>query len=282
MPWAPAPTWQPLTSGTGQSNGGVWLTPDHWVVKRLVAAVDHPRHHAYWRRQPLVAESALVAATPGLRSPACLKVQWDDTGATMWTAQVSPTPLDALALAEALGRFARAQVPEPSWGARDILRDRLTTVSDRGGWTTLDSKLPTDLQRAVQDFWVRRDAALAELDALPRVPTHGDAHPGNLLGHDGDNVIAVDWEQFGLGPAGFDLGYLLLAVDLPLDELLPVFEDRDAVRRGAVLTAAFTAVSRAAWSLSRTDPGDHVDRLVHLSDLVAEACDSPGAAGPVR
>jgi hypothetical protein len=272
MTWAPAPTWQPLTSGTGQWNAGVWLTPDNWVVKRLVPGVDDPHHHAYWRRQPLVAESGLVAATPGLRSPACLKVEWDANGATMWTARVSPTPLDPLALAAALGRFARAHVAEPSWGARDVLRDRLNTVARRGGWAALDSKLPTDLQHAVQDLWVRRDAALAELDALPRVPTHGDAHPGNLLGRDGDDVIAVDWEQFGLGPVGFDLGYLLLSVDLPLDELLPAFELSHAVRRGAVLTAAYTAVSRAAWSLSQSDPDDHLNRLIRLSDLVAEAC----------
>jgi hypothetical protein len=273
MTWAPAPTWHPLTSGTGQSNAGVWLTPDNWVVKRLVPGVDDPRHHAYWRRQPLIAESGLVAASPGLRSPTCLKVEWDETGATMWTAQVSPAPLDPLALAEALGRFARARLAEPAWGARDVLRDRLATVAGRGGWAALDSELPADLRRVVQDLWVRRDAALAELDALPRVPTHGDAHPGNLLGRHGDDVIAVDWEQFGLGPAGFDLGYLLLAVDLPLDDLLAAYpvDELPAVRRGAVLTAAFTAVSRAAWSLSQPDPGDHVDRLIRCTDLVAEA-----------
>jgi aminoglycoside phosphotransferase (APT) family kinase protein len=83
---------------------------------------------------------------------------------------------------------------------------------------------------ATDALWVRRDAALAVLDELPRVPTHGDAHPVNLLGRDGDDVLAIDWEQFGLGPAGFDLGYLLLAVDRPLDQLLAAHGgDLDAV-----------------------------------------------------
>ncbi len=110
------------------------------------------------------------------------------------------------------------------------------------------------------------------LDELPRVPTHGDAHPVNLLGRDGDDVLAIDWEQFGLGPAGFDLGYLLLAVDTPLDDLLEAHGgDTAAVRRGAVLVAAYTAVSRAAWSLAQPDPGDHVERLRQLSAIVEEA-----------
>jgi hypothetical protein len=299
MTWSPSPAWQPLTSGTGQSNAGIWRTPEGWVIKRLVPGVEDLRHHAYWRRQPLLAESRLLEATPGLRSPTCLKVDWDEEGATIWTAPAAPpTALppdsallaalssapDPLFLARALGHFARVDLPEPSWGARNVLRDRLATVARRGGWAALDPVLPADLRHVVQDLWVRRDAALAELDALPRVPTHGDAHPGNLVGRDGDDVIAIDWEQFGLGPSGFDLGYLLLAVDLPLDDLLAAhaLEDRQhfsptsaadlhAVRRGAVLTAAYTAVSRAAWSLTQPDRGDHLDRLTRLSDLVFEA-----------
>jgi aminoglycoside phosphotransferase (APT) family kinase protein len=193
--------------------------------------------------------------------------------------------LDPLFLARALGRFARVDLPEPSWGARNVLRDRLATVARRGGWAALDPELPADLRHVVQELWVRRDAALAELEALPRVPTHGDAHPGNLVGRDGDDVIAIDWEQFGLGPTGFDLGYLLLAVDLPLDDLLTGYalEDQQlfsptalhAVRRGVVLTTAYTAVSRAAWSLSQPDPGDHLARLIRLTDLVTEAGGEP-------
>lgn len=94
----------------------------------------------------------------------------------------------------------------------------------------------------------------------------------NLLGRDRDDVLAIDWEQFGLGPAGFDLGYLLFAVDTPLDDLLAARSGAlDVVRRGAVLTAAYTAVSRAAWALSQPDPTDHVERLSRLSPVVEEA-----------
>ncbi|MDX6247535.1 MAG: hypothetical protein QOF10_895 [Kribbellaceae bacterium] len=275
------PGWKPLTAGTGQSNGGVWLTPDGWVVKRLVPGVTDRRHHAYWERQALIAETALVSATPGLRSPAVLKVERDSDGITVRMAHVPATPTDPAGLARALGRFARAQLAEPPWGARHVLRDRLETVAGRGGWVALDrvDRLGPALRHAVRDLWVRRDAALAELDALPRVPTHGDAHPGNLLGRHGDDVIAIDWEQFGLGPLGFDLGYLLLAVELPLDELLAAYDSVEPAlaRRGAVLTAAFTAASRAAWALGQPSPGDHVDRLVRLADVVVEAASDGGS-----
>jgi phosphotransferase family enzyme len=270
MTWHPAADWRPLTTGTGQSNGGVWLTPDQQVVKRLVPGVEDPRHHAYWQRQALVAESGIVAATPGLRSPACVGVERDPAGITLRMAYASPAEWSPHAIAAALGRFARSGLQEPAWGAQNVLRDRLATVERRGGWSALTR---VDFSQPLLDaLWVRRDAALDALDALPRVPVHGDAHPVNLLGRDGDDVLAIDWEQFGLGPAGFDLGYLLLAVDSPLDELLEAHGgDVAAVRRGAVLVAAYTGVSRAAWSLTQPDPGDHVERLLRLSPVLEEA-----------
>ncbi|GAB3820769.1 hypothetical protein [Kribbella italica] len=93
--------------------------------------------------------------------------------------------------------------------------------------------------KAPNRLWTRREAALAELAALPRVPAHGD---------------------------------LLLASTLSLDKLVDAFGD-PAVRRGAVLVAAFTAASRAAWSLGQPEPGEHVRRLVELEQVVYLACD---------
>jgi len=267
MPWQPSPDWQQLTSGTGQATGGVWLTPDGQVVKRLVPGVADPRHHAYWERQALVAESGVVARTPGLRAPACLGVERDEDGITLRTVYTSPAEWPPEALAEALGRFGACSVAEPAWGARDVLADRLRTVERRGGWRALTRAGLASA--AIDALWARREAALAVLDGLPRAPTHGDAHPVNLLGRDGTDVIAIDWEQFGLGPAGFDLGYLLLATDVPMDDLLAAHGGE--VRCGTVIVAAFTGVSRAAWALGQPDPGDHVERLVRLSAIVDEA-----------
>jgi hypothetical protein len=278
MNFVPKPDWQPLTSGTGQSNGGVWVTPEGWVLKRLVPGVTDPRHHAYWERQALVAESGILARTPGLRSPKYERVLRDADGISLLSEYVESAPIDAINLALALGRFAKAPIEEPEWGARDVLRDRMRTVEGRGGWSSLLEleDLEEPLRQALRALWVRRSAALAELDALPRLPAHGDVHPLNLRGRHGRDVIAFDWEQFGFAPAGFDLGYLAIAVALPLDEelfddlLLAVGGD-SSVRRGAVLTAALTAASRAAWSLDQPSPGDHVDRLVALTPLITEA-----------
>ncbi len=96
----------------------------------------------------------------------------------------------------------------------------------------------------------------------------------NLLGRAGDDVVAIDWEQFGLGPLGFDLGYLALAVDVPLDALVEAHGGD--VRCGAGIVAAYTVVSRAAWSLTQPDPGDHVQRMVDLSAVVEEVVDQSG------
>ena len=266
-----------MTAGAGQSNGGVWLTPDQRVVKRLLPGVEDQRHHAYWRRQAEVAASGIVATTPGVRSPGCVRVDRDADGITLWMTEVEAVTHEPLELARALGRFGSARIAEPEWGTRGILRDRLASVARRGGWVGIEAAdLEASLWRDVQALWVRRDAALAELDQLPRVPNHGDAHPANLLGREGADVVAIDWEQFGIGPVGFDIGYLLLAVDVPFDDLLTAYQDgapdQTLVRRGAVLTAAYTAISRAAWALSQPGPGDHLDRLNRLADIVAEAC----------
>ncbi|TCC16993.1 aminoglycoside phosphotransferase family protein [Kribbella speibonae] len=266
MPWHPASDWKPLTSGTGQATGGVWRTPDGQVVKRLVRGVTDPRHHAFWERQALVAESGVVAGMPGLRAPACWGVERDADGITLRMAYTTAVAWSAEGLAGALGRFAGCSVAEPDWGARDVLRDRLRTVERRGGWGALSrAGLATP---AIEELWARRESALDILDGLPRVPTHGDAHPVNLLGRDGDDVIAIDWEQFGLGPAGFDVGYLLLAVDVPLDDLVAAHGGEEAVRCGAALVAAYTGVWRAAWALTQPHPGDH---LVGLAGVVEEA-----------
>lgn len=267
MPWQPSRDWKPLTSGTGQATGGVWLTPDGQVVKRVVPGVTDHRHHAFWERQALVAESGVVAGTAGLRAPACLGVERDEEGITLRTAYTSPVDWAPETLAAALGRFGACSVGEPAWGARDVLRDRLRTVEGRGGWSALSGAGLASV--AIEELWARRESALAVLDELPRVPTHGDAHPVNLLGRDGADVVAIDWEQFGLGPAGFDLGYLLLATEVPLDDLLD--GQSGTARRGAVLVAAYTGVSRAAWALGQPDPGDHVERLAKLSAVVDEA-----------
>ncbi|MGW6278142.1 phosphotransferase family protein [Kribbella sp. NPDC055071] len=279
MEWQPESDWIPLTAGTGVSNGGVWRTPDGLVAKRLLPGVEQPNHYAYWRRQAEVAGSGLVETTAGLRAPHCLKVDRDADGITVWTVAVDPGFVQPVELADALGQFGVSRFEPAEWFADRILRDRLANDERRGGWTPLlSADLPAALRHHCEQLWVRRSDVMAELDRLPQQVIHGDAHPGNLLRRDGDHVIATDWEQFGIGPLGFDLAYLLLSTDHPIDELLTAYQRGSAsswpapvVRRGTVLITAVTLVARAAWSLGQPDPGDHVERLLRLSDVMAEA-----------
>ncbi|NEA33022.1 phosphotransferase [Streptomyces sp. SID13031] len=280
MHWEPEDDWVALTAGTGVSNGGVWLTPGGLVAKRLLPGVERPDHYAYWRRPAEVASSGLVEGTAGVRAPRCVKVDSDPDGVTVWSVAVSPVAIAPEELAAAVGRFGLNSMVPTEWFARRILRDRLANDEQGDGWAPLagEDRLPVGLRRDCEALWARRYELMDELDALPQQVVHGDAHPVNLLGCEGDEVIAVDWEQFGVGPVGFDLAYLVVSTPAPIDVLLPAFQAGsrsawpvEAVRRGAVLTAAITVVARAAWSLRQVEPGDYLERLERLAQVVEEA-----------
>ncbi|WP_328322817.1 aminoglycoside phosphotransferase family protein [Kribbella sp. NBC_00382] len=280
MYWEPDSDWTALTAGTGVSNGGVWLTPDGLVAKRLLPGVERADHYAYWRRQAEVAAHGVVERSVGLRGPRCVKVESDPDGVTVWSAAVSEVSFEPAELALALGRFGLNEFEPAEWFARRILRDRLAGDERDAGWArlVLEDRLPAGLRRDCGVLWERRDELMDELDRLPQQVVHGDAHPVNLLGREGDEVMAVDWEQFGIGPLGFDLGYLVASTEAAIDVLLPAYQSGsrsswpdDAVRRGAVLTAAITVVARAAWSLGQVEPGDHIERLCRLAQVVEEA-----------
>jgi hypothetical protein len=250
------------------------------VAKRLVPGVEWPGHYAYWRRQAEVAGSGVVEETIGLRAPRCVKVDSDPGGVTVWSAAVSAVSIEPVELARALGRFGLNEFEPAEWFARRILRDRLSGDERAAGWArlVLEDRLPAGLRRDCGVLWERRYELMDALDRLPQQVVHGDAHPVNLLGRDGDEVVAVDWEQFGVGPLGFDLGYLVVSTEAAIDGLLTEYQSgsrsrwpSEAVRRGAVLTAAITVVARAAWSLSQDERGDHVERLGRLTQVVEEA-----------
>lgn len=280
MRWMPGHDWTLLAPGKGVAHGGVWRTPERTVVKRLVPGDERPGRYAYWRRQAEVASSGVLEWTKGLRAPECLKVEIDPDGMTVWTEAVEPGLVSVDEAAAALGRFGLNRLEPASWFARRILRDRLDDDAAHGGWAgcaTADV-LPADVRRLCRDLWTRRTDVMAELDRLPQLVVHGDIHLPNLIRRDGDDVTAVDFDQFGIGPLGFDLGYLLQSTRAPVDELVAAYQEGSSaawpaadVRRGAVLTAAVTLVGRAAWALTQPDPGDHLERLIGLPSIVDEA-----------
>jgi aminoglycoside phosphotransferase (APT) family kinase protein len=164
-------------------------------------------------------------------------------------------------VARALGRFAGAEIGDHRWLAHNQLADRLATTERRGGWTTLARTTVADL---ADRLWSRRGHFITAIAELPQVPQHGDPVPANLLGRDGEDVLAIDWSNLGRGPVGADLGYWSLSAREDFDVLLQAYVDGlppgtasvDQARLGAQVTAVYTALSRADWALARAAEGD--------------------------
>src|SRR5689334_15833473 len=134
MRWMPGEDWTLLAPAKGIAHGGVWLTPDGTVVKRLVPGDERRGRYGYWRRQAEVARSGVLEWTKGLRAPRTVKVESDPDGITLWIEAVEPGPVSVDEAAAALGRFGLNQVEPASWFARRILRDRLDDDAAHGGW----------------------------------------------------------------------------------------------------------------------------------------------------
>jgi hypothetical protein len=273
--WQPEPGWTPLRPGGGPATVGLWraeLRGRAAVVKRLghpteddPAGLSEPTHAGYWRREAEVALAPEVVDGPGLRPPQFLRVDEDDEGVTLWSVEVVDVPPPALQVARALGRFAAAPYDEVRWAARSTLVDRLAMAEERGGWPTLAR---TPMADVADLLWSRRGHWLRRYAAVPAGRLHGDAVPANFpSGTDGD-VIAVDWQGFGIGPLGTDVGYLALSAREDFEVLLGAFLDgvraerrttpgeETAIRQAAVVMSTYSAVSRAEWALSRVAPGE--------------------------
>lgn len=270
--WEPRAGWERLP-GAGPSTVGVWRATEDGkpvVVKRLRSPGPHdplelaePRHPAYWRRAADVALAGIVQSSPGLRGPALVSAEEDHEGITLVQGWVPQTDNPGLFLARALGRFAGADPPGVPWAARDQLERRLDQVARRGGWSTLAR---TPVADWADHLWRHRASYLERLGRLPQVPQHGDPVPANLLGRDGEDVVAVDWATYGSGPVGGDLGYLSLSAREEFEPLVTAYldglsrdgtaHDADEVRFGARAVAAYTVLTRADWALSRVASGE--------------------------
>lgn len=274
--WQPDPAWQPLSGGSDTSAVGVWQMMGGQrpvLVKRLApppswdndsAAALRPESLAYWRRAADVAITGVVEATPGLRGPTTA-VEADDDGITLFSDWVEAADTDPMFRAACLGRFAGADVGSAQWLAQGGLRERLGRAEQRGGWPTLTRTAVADV---ADHLWRHREERLAELESLPAVAQHGDPAPANLRGRLGESVLAIDWGTLGRGPAGGDLGCLALTARCDFEPLLAAYVAglseaphaaairAEQVARGAAVTAAYLALSRAEWALSRAAAGE--------------------------
>lgn len=271
--WQPDPSWTPLPSGGGPATVGVWRAQDRGteaIVKRLgrpgpddPALLEDRTHAGYWRREAEVALALGGIDGPGLVTPRYLRCEEDDEGITLWSELVIAEPPTSLLVARCLGRFAGAQSEAPTWAARRTLTDRLAIAESRGGWPTLER---TTLADVANLLWERRSHWLELRDAAPTGRVHGDAVPANFVAMRGEDVVAVDWQGFGIGPIGTDLGYFALSAREDFEVLLDTFVagvldtagtvDADAVRVAASVMSVYTVFSRAEWALSRVAQGE--------------------------
>lgn len=267
--WEPDPSWRQLPGAGGPSTEGVWLAEaegQRWVVKRASAprhptpATTTPSHAGYWRREAEVARDAASVDGPGLVPPEFGPVLEDDDGFTLWSREEVGEPPTGLFVARALGRFAGATRATPRWSSRRLLADRLAMTEERGGWRTLER---TTLADVADVLWRRRGHWLARCEEGPEGRLHGDAVPANFLARRGDDVVAVDWQCFGVGPVGSDLGYYALSSREEFEVLLDAFlegvgpdADRGAIALAARVTAVYTVLSRAEWALAQAARGE--------------------------
>ncbi|MCZ4499875.1 MAG: aminoglycoside phosphotransferase family protein [Marmoricola sp.] len=273
--WQPDPAWTALPAGAGTATVGVWRAVHEGVpaiVKRLArpvaedpALLSDSSHAGYWRRELEVALAPERVAGPGLVPPRYLRCDEDEDGATLWAEEVVAEPPTSLLVARCLGRFAGSPYDVPSWASRRTLSDRLVIAESRGGWPTLGR---TTLADAAEHLWEQRGSWLARRDAGPHGRLHGDAVPANFVATRSGDVVAVDWQGFGAGPIGTDLGYYALSAREDFEVLLATYvdgvretspvgdPDADAIRTSAAVMCVYTALSRAEWALSRVAPGE--------------------------
>jgi aminoglycoside phosphotransferase (APT) family kinase protein len=268
--WQPDPSWRPLRGVGGPGSAGLWLAEEEgrrWVVKRLSApdertrALLDPSYVGWWRREAEVALHPNVVNGPGVVPVEYGAVEEDDDGITVWSREETGEPPPGPFVARALARFAAASHESPSWASRNVLADRLAMAEQRGGWPTLAR---TTLADVADRLWGRRHHWLARCAEGPHGRLHGDAVPSNFLTRRGEDVVAVDWQCFGIGPLGADLGYFALASREDFDVLLKCFLDglgpgsfdEAAVTDAARVTAVYTVLSRTEWALAQAARGE--------------------------
>ena len=258
--WEPGPGWRRLPGAGGPATQGLWLVDRAgatWVVKRLarpdgtLEALETRTHAGWWRREVEVALDPEVVEGPGLVTAGFGEVEEDDEGVTLWSRQVVGTPPPGLFVARALGRFAAAGVPVPGWGARSHLADRLAMAQGRGGWPTLAR---TPLGDVTERLWQRRGHWLEVCRQAPQGRVHGDAVPGQFLAARGEDVVTVDWQCFGSGALGSDVGYFALSSREGFEVLLEAYAGGagvavDEVVEPARVHAVYSILSRAEWAL---------------------------------
>ena len=241
------------------------------VLKVLRAPADParaaPDHPFFWRREPLLFQSGLLAdLAGGWRAPGWYGVTERPDGAVwLWLEDLAalddrPWSVARYGLAAAhLGRFggaylAERSVPTAAWLSRGLIR---AWVEDSAGLIPLIRRpdvwehpllrraFAPSPAAAVLRLWEERDQWFRALERRPQTFCHHDVWRQNLFAGRGpageEETIAIDWELAGPGAVGEDAGNLLGVSLLNLD----ITADQAPALEEAILTGYLAGLQAA-------------------------------------
>ncbi|WP_328493215.1 aminoglycoside phosphotransferase [Streptomyces sp. NBC_00414] len=193
------------------------------------AASQDPRHWNFWRREAHVYEEGLAGAWRpwGITAPRLLaSVERPDGDVALWledvrhgepatTWQPDRHALHAERLGAAHGRaLADGLLLDRPWLSRHFLRDYTSgqtvgreLLDDDAAWQQplVRDHFPAGLREQMVRLRHEREWFLRTVESLPRVFSHLDQWPANLVSYRGESVL-LDWAFAGDGAVGEDIG----------------------------------------------------------------------------
>lgn len=223
------------------------------------AASEDPRHWNFWRREAHVYEEGVARVWQpwGITAPDLLaSVERPDGDVALWLEDVREgEPATAWPIArharhaERLGAahgraLADGVVLDRPWLSRRFLRDYTSgqtvgreLLDDDTAWQQplVRDHFPDGLRERMVRLHREREWFLRTMESLPRVFSHLDQWPANLVSRQGESVL-LDWAFAGDGALGEDIGNYI--PDTVFDLFLP------AARLPELATAVYEAYVR--------------------------------------
>lgn len=124
------------------------------------------------------------------------------------------SPADFHAIGAALGRLHRVDVRRAAVATPAVPPARWHPTSMISGWieglVAVGGQIPHELQ-GIYQFSLATLQRVVRWDAPPLAILHADPWANNAIRTPEGEMVLVDWDGAGLGPATLDLGYLLVA-----------------------------------------------------------------------
>lgn len=112
--------------------------------------------------------------------------------------------------------------------------------------------------------------ALADADGYPRVPSHNDFFPQNMLIEDDGEIHLIDWEYAGMSDVANDFGTFMVCAEIPLDTAEvalghylgrpPTFAEKRHFFAYIVLAGWCWYI----WALAKEAEGDNVGEWLYI------------------